>query len=1079
MRRRLTARAPVALITAAGLIVGAALLPARAATAAAATTTTTTTGGGLAGDGRAGPVTDPASLVNPFIGTSDQEDTFPGADAPFGMVQWSPDTSPTRPNGGGYLYGDSDITGFSLTHLSGPGCQAEGDVPILPTTGTIVPTAIESFSHTHESADAGHYQVTLGNKVTTDLTATARTGMARFTFPATAAANLIFKLDGSEDPDSAASFKVVSDTEVQGSVTSGGFCSAANTYTVHFDLQFSRPFTKSGTFTGSGLHPGARALSLQAAGQTPLATVQSAINEQPDHPRYHGPLPGGRRAAPALTGPDGAYLTFDTASDQTLLAKVGLSYVSAANAKANVAAENPGWDFTRTLAATHTAWNKLLGKVQVTGGTSDQQVEFYTALYHSLLHPNVFSDDNGQYLGVDGKVHTVDSGHSAFYTNFSGWDIYRTQAQLEALIDPQAASDTAESMIDDYAQDGMLPKWMEDNGEAYIMVGDPADSIIADYYAFGARNFDTSAALTDMVAEATSPGDIRPGLHYLDKPGYLPVNGSYGCCNYYGPTATSLEYDTADFAISALAGELGSTSDQQTFLNRSQDWWNELDTGSGFIQPRNADGTWTSGFTPASETDLVEADSWIYTGMVPYDLAGLAQAKGGDAAMAAYLGTVLRNYVGVSGYAWMGNEPSIELPWEWDYVGQPYQAQQDLRQIQNHLWSDTPAGLGEGNDDLGAMSAWFVWSAVGMYPMTPGTPSLALGSPMFTKTVITLPSGSKLTIDGNGAADDAPYVQSATWNGSAWNNAYAPASAITSGGTLAYTLGTSPDTSWASAASAAPPSYSGSTIRPPQPRVGPVTSGVSSALCVDDLHTGVTSGNPVQIYACNGTEAQEWTIAPGGTVSAVGLCLGTASSGAKPGTRVNLYTCDGTGTQRWATGPKGTLVNSGSHLCLDDPGGVTTTGTRLEVDTCGQAAGEDWMLPPAPPSQVGAVVSGVSSSLCMDDQGGVTANGNPVEVASCDGAAAQRWTVEPDGTLRVLGKCMDVAAGGSGTAAVIDLHACGGTGAQQWRIDSGGSLVNPQSGECLEDPGASTKPGTQLHLGPCNGTAAQDWKLPS
>ncbi|MGH3159315.1 MAG: lectin, partial [Streptosporangiaceae bacterium] len=536
---------------------------------------------------------------------------------------------------------------------------------------------------------------------------------------------------------------------------------------------------------------------------------------------------------PALTGPDGAYLTFNTTSDQTLLAKVGLSYVSTANAASNLQTENPGWNFASTLSATQASWNALLGKIQVSGGTAADQTDFYTGLYHSLLHPNVFSDDNGQYMGVDGKVHTVDSGHSAFYTNFSGWDIYRSQAQLEALIDPQAASDTAESMIDDYAQDGMLPKWMEDNGETYVMVGDPADSIIADYYAFGARNFSTSTALTDMVAEATNSNNIRPGLNYLNEPGYLPADGSYGCCNYYGPTATTLEYDTADFAISALTGELGNSSDQQTFLNRSQDWWNVINTGSGMAQPRDSNATWVSGFDPTSENNFVEADSWIYTGMVPYDLAGLAQAKGGNAAMAAYLGTVLRSYTGANGYAWMGNEPSIELPFEYDYIGQPYQTQEAVRQIQDQLWSDTPAGLGDGNDDLGAMSSWFVWSALGMYPMTPGEPALALGSPMFTQASITLPSGNTLTIDGNGAADDAPYVQSATWNGSAWNNAYAPTSAITSGGTLAYTLGTSPDTSWASAASAAPPSYSGSTVAPPQPRVGPIVSGVSSSLCVD------------------------------------------------------------------------------------------------------------------------------------------------------------------------------------------------------------------------------------------------------
>lgn len=254
--------------------------------------------------------------------------------------------------------------------------------------------------------------------------------------------------------------------------------------------------------------------------------------------------------------------------------------------------------------------------------------------------------------------------------------------------------------------------------------------------------------------------------------------------------------------------------DQQAFVNRAQDWRNVPNADSGFDQPRNANGTWTSGFDPTSGSDFVEADSWIYTGMVPFDLAGLAAAKGGPAAMAAYLGTVLRSYTGANGYAWVGNEPSIELPWEYDYIGMPCQTQATVRQIQDQIWTGTPGGLADGNDDLGAMSAWYVWSALGMYPMTPGAPALALGSPMFTEAQVTLPSGNTLTIDGNGAADNAPYVQSASWNGSAWTNAYAPTSAIISGGTLSYTLGTSANQSWASAPAEAPPSYGGNAVAP-------------------------------------------------------------------------------------------------------------------------------------------------------------------------------------------------------------------------------------------------------------------------
>ena len=1020
-------------------------------------------------------VTDPASLVNPFIGTSNNGDTFPGADAPFGMVQWSPDTKPNRPGGGGYYYRDSAIAGFSLTHISGPGCHGEGDVPVLPTTGTPSITATEGFSHSSESASAGAYQVRLNNGVTTALTATTRTGMAQFTFPSTAQANLILKLNDSQNGDTSASFSEVSNTEVQGSVTSGGFCRTNNTYTLYFDMQFSQPFTKSGTFAAGVVHQRARHLTVRAHGSARPATVPPNVPERPNHPVYHGPLPPGRTTfSPAVTGPAGAYLTFNTTSNQTLLAKVGLSYVSVRGAASNLAAENPGWDFGAAQTATQTAWNNLLGEIQVTGGTAGQQTEFYTALYHSLLSPNVFSDDNGQYIGADGKLHTVDSGHSAFYTNFSGWDIYRTQAQLEAVLDPQVAGDTAQSMIDDYGQHGMLPKWMQNNGETYVMAGDPADSILADYYAFGATNFSTSAAMSDMVAEASKTSNIRPGLNYLTAPGYLPINGSYGCCNYYGPAATTLEYDTADFAISAMAGALGDTSVQQTFLNRSQDWWNVLNPASGFDQPRNPDGTWYGGFSPSGSTGFVEADSWIYTGMVPFDLAGLTAAKGGDTAMAAYLNTTLRSFTGANGYVWMGNEPSFELPWEYDYIGQPWQTQGTVAQMQSGLWSNNPWGL-PGNDDLGAMSAWFVWSALGMYPMTPGKPDLALGSPMFSEAVITPPSGNALTIDATGTG---PYVQSATWNGAAWNDAYAPPGAITGGGTLSYTLGTSPDTSWASAAGDAPPSYSGNTVPRPRPRTGPVVAGAGTGLCIDDRDSNVSDGNPIQIYTCNGSDTQELTIAPDRTIRTLGKCMDVTHGGTRSGTLVDLYQCNGTGAQEWTRGSSGALVNPESGRCLDDPGSSTTPGTQLQIYTCNGTNAQSWTLPPAPGNQVGAIVSGVSATLCVDDRQGGTANGNPVQIWTCNNSSPQTWTVEPDGTLRALGDCMGAVNGGTTVGTQIGLSRCDGAGAQQWQLRTNGAVVNPQSGLCLNDPRSNTKPGTQLDLYDCNGTNAQAWQPP-
>ncbi|MFJ4632188.1 lectin [Streptomyces sp. NPDC088847] len=890
--------------------------------------------------GKAALVASPATVVNPFIGTSNEANDFPGADVPFGMVQWSPDTT-SRPSGGGYEYNDSSITGFSLTHIAGPGCGAAGDVPVLPTVGAVNTGATDAFSHANESASAGSYKVALNNQVTTELTTTTRSGMARFTFPSTSQANLIFKLTSSQNGASSTQFTKVSNTEVSGQVTSGRFCGAGNTYTVYFDMVFDQPFASQGSSVA------------KSSATTPAKPRTASKNaaEQPNKPVLHGKTPtaAAPKAAKGSASPQAAasngYVTFNTTSNPVVQAKVGVSYVSVANATANRAAENTGWDFNATRTAAQNAWNSALGKIQIAGGTAAQQQTFYTALYHSLLHPNVISDTNGQYYGFDGRTHTVDAGHKAVYANYSGWDIYRSQAQLEALVAPQVASDTAQSMVDDYAQTGIFPKWSENNGESYVMVGDPADGIIADYYAFGARDFDTNTALADMVKQASTTNNDRPGLNYLSSPGYMPHDGSYGCCNFYGPVATTLEYNTADFALSAMAGALGDTGNQKTYANRAQDWRNVLNPASGFVEPRNANGSWTGGFDPTSGTDMVEADSWIYTGMIPFNIGGLARAKGGNTAMSHYLDTVLRSYTGDQGYAWVGNEPSIELPWEYDYIGQPYKTQGTVRAIQQQIWANTPGGLADGNDDLGAMSAWYVWSALGMFPETPGTADLALGSPVFTQAVITLPSGKTLTINGNGAADNAPYVQSATWNGSAWNNAYAPTSAITAGGTLTYTLGTSANTSWATATSAAPPSYAGDTTAPASPRIGPITSAVAANLCVDDANSSTTDGSHVQLWTCNSTYAQDWIVAGDGTVRSLGKCLDADHSGTTNGTLIQLWTCNGSGAQQWTAGANGSLINPQSKLCLDDPNSTTTTGTQLQLYTCNGSAAQNWKLP--------------------------------------------------------------------------------------------------------------------------------------
>ncbi|SDX78595.1 alpha-1,2-mannosidase, putative [Amycolatopsis xylanica] len=917
-------------------------------------------------------VADPASVVNPFIGTTNLADDFPGADAPFGMVQWSPDT-PSRPDGGGYDYKDSSITGFSLTHMSGPGCGANGDVPIMPTTGSINTGATAGFAHSGESADAGYYSVGLNSGIKTELTATTRSGMGRFTFPATTNANLIFKLNGSQNGTFGTSWQVVSTTEVSGSVTSGHFCGAGNTYTVYFDMVFDQPFVSSGS----------------------------------------------------TAGPNAGYVTFNTTANQVVQAKVGISYVSKANAVANRVAENPNWNFAATRQATHTAWNALLGRIQITGGTAAQQRVFYTALYHALLHPNVFSDTNGQYIGFDKQIHTVPSGH-AQYANFSGWDTYRTQAQLSALVAPHESSDAAQSMVNDYAHSGMLPKWAQNNGESYVMVGDPGTAIIASYHAFGARDFDTTAALAAMVKEASTTNNIRPGLNYLTSHGYLPSNGSYGCCNFYGPVATQLEYDSADFALSAFAGALGDTANQNKFATKAQNWRNTFNPASGFMQPRLLNGAWAAGFNPSSGSNFVEGSSWQYTGMVPFNVAGLAAAKGGTAAMISYLDSVLTSFDGAGGSrSDMGNEPSLYLPWEYDYVGQPYKTQQVVRKIQNQIWTDTPGGLA-GNDDLGEMSAWYVFSALGMYPETPGTADLALGSPLFTQAVITLPTGNTLTINAPSAATNAPYVQSASWNGAAWNNAYLPKAAITGGGTMTFNLGTTANTSWASAPSAAPPSYGGSanvvTVTSPGDQASDVGAAVNLQIAAKDSAPGQTL-----TFSATGLPA-------GLSISSSGLISGTTSAAGR--FSVVVSASDGTGAS-----------------------GFTSFGWRV-----GTSAG------------VGPIVSGVSPDLCVDDNNSGTANGTKIQIWACNGTNAQQWTIAGS-TLQVLGKCMDVSNSGTANGTKVQLWDCNGTGAQVWESD-GGALRNPQSGRCLDDPGSSTTQGTQLQIYDCNGTNAQNWTLP-
>jgi predicted alpha-1,2-mannosidase len=843
-------------------------------------------------------VPDPAAVVSTFVGTGSNSDfsagnTFPGADVPHGMLQWSPDTS-SRPSGGGYNYADSTITGFSLTHVDGPGCAAAGDLPILPVTGALDSNPgndSESFSHGSETASPGYYSVSLGNGTSVALTATTRAGIGQFTFPSGSAASLLFKLNDPQNTYVSSTFGAVGSQEVAGSVTSSGFCEATNTFTLYFAISFDQAFTASGTYSGGG------------------------------------------------------YATFGTAA---VTARVGISYTSAAEAQANLTAEVGGRTFAQVRAAAHASWTTALGRIAIGGGTTAQQTQFYTALYHADLFPSVISDADGAYLGFDGAVHTVDSGHTAKYADFSNWDTYRSQAQLTALTDPQAAGDMAQSIVDDYRQGGTLTKWGMNNGETDIMVGDSAVPVLADYYAFGATGFDTSAALAAMIAEQTADTTVTPGVTYLDRFGYLPTNSIYGCCHEYATTSTQLEYDMDDFALSAFAGALGDTAARARFRDRAQDWENIYNTSSGYLQPRHSNGRWMDGFnasliTGTASNDFAEGDALTYTPDIPFNLAKLASLEGGNAAMAGYLDKVLSGYQGLGSVigtqANLGNEPSIEMPWEYDWFGRPDKTQATVRAVEDQLWSTAPGGI-PGNDDLGEMSAWYVWSALGLYPEIPGTADLAIGSPLFPTAVVTTGHGT-LAVNAPAAADGTPYVQSLSVNGVASSLTYLPA--LSGPTTLDFTLGTSAS-SWGTAAADAPPSYDGTPGTGVAQPVGTITE-TSTGKCVDDRGSGTSNGTAVQIYTCNGTSAQSWTVVPDHTLQVLTDCLDVKDGGTAGGTLVQLHTCNGTGAEQWVPDAAGELVNPQSGRCLTDPSANGTKGTQLDIATCTGAAGQVWTLP--------------------------------------------------------------------------------------------------------------------------------------
>ena len=719
---------------------------------------------------------DPARFVDPFIGTSPPGFVFPGAVVPFGMVQNSPDTMGEFAYGG-YLYTDPTIRGFSLVHLSGPGVKKAGDLPFMPTLEppTQDPNVYAStFSHASEQATPGYYRVRLDEAQTdVELTASTHAAMQRYTFTPGADANVIVDVSRRVPGVAEGSFRVTGPDEITGMVKSK--------YPVHFVARFSRPFKDSGTFAAQG------------------------------------------RGA-------GGWVSFDTASSQTVTMRAGISFVDAEGARRNLEAEAPGFDFDGMRARARAAWNSELSRVEVDGGGSElDKRTFYTALYHAQLHPNVFTDVDGRYLGFDGQAHRAEGRTQ--YANFSSWDLYKSQNQLLALIQPERYRDMLLSLLADFREGGKLPRWGEQNVDSAHMSGDPAVPAITEGVCRGLLDRDDAEAL--YRASVDLQAARKPEL---DRLGYLPGNAG-----------TTLEYGVADFSLALMADALGYGEEARRWREQSLRYRNLLDPETKFIRPRDADGKWLEPFDPAASEGFQEGNSWQYSWLGPHDARGIFDRMGGDGVAAQRLDHIFRypaealSRLNVFGLVYEtdtyapANEHDLQVPWMYPFAGRPWRSMDELRDLQS-LFRATPEGMA-GNDDLGGLSSWHVWSALGFGPVTPGAPFYVLGSPQFERAVVRVPGRPEFSVSAPGTSLTARYVRGPRLRGQALQRAWF-FDDLPRGGELRLPMSGDPDTDFGVARSARPPSASDSALSEFGCRAGFAT-GVPRAIARPRLRVSV------------------------------------------------------------------------------------------------------------------------------------------------------------------------------------------------------------------------------------------------
>ncbi len=728
---------------------------------------------------------DLADKVNPFIGTGGHGHTYPGAAAPFGMVQLSPDTRLDGWDGcGGYHYSDSVIFGFSHTHLSGTGVSDYGDILIMPTTGKLHLNNgskaghqngyASKFSHKNESATAGYYEVLLEDyNIKAELTATERTGMHRYSIPENEACHIVLDLIH-RDKVLDAGIKIVSETRIEGYRHSQAW---AEKQMLFFVMEFSKPFSSFG--------------------------IQE--NENPEE---------GKKEAKGESLR--AWFDFDMPQGGEILVKTGLSAVSIEGAALNLETENPDWDFSAIYKKTKEKWNKELSKIKVEGSTADNQEIFYTALYHSMLNPNIYMDVDGKYRGRDLEIHQTDGFEN--YTVFSLWDTYRAAHPLFTIIDQKRTNDFINTFIKQWEQGGLLPVWELSANETNCMIGYHAVPVIADAWIKGIRGYDEQKALDAMITSGMQ--DIR-GSNYYREYGFIPANlaGS--------SVSVTLEYAYDDWCIAQMAREMGDMETYKTYSERAQYYKNMFDPESGFMRPRR-NNAWIEPFDPREVNfHYTEANCWQYSFYVPQDIETFAMMLGGKDALSAKLdklftektettGRHQADITGLIGQYAHGNEPSHHMAYLYDYTGQPWKTQQKVRQIMADFYTTQPDGL-IGNEDCGQMSAWYVFSSMGFYPVTPGSDIYALGSPVFDKASIRLENGKTFVQTAENNSPENIYVQEVLLNGEIWTNNYIRHEDIMNGGHLHFVMGPQPNKERGTQSDNFPPSNIGENIIIPTP----------------------------------------------------------------------------------------------------------------------------------------------------------------------------------------------------------------------------------------------------------------------